>query len=97
MAHEEQMTQCALWDTRVDRYFSRSFQWETVSNALLKSNIAMSTWVPESKEDNGSCMVVVFHKKACSECFFKVGDDMVADDVHKKLTWNRRQLYPDVA
>ena len=38
----------------------------TVSNALLKSNTAMSVWVPVSKEEKRSCMVVrscVSHEK----------------------------------
>ena len=38
----------------------------TVSNALLKSNTAMSVWVLVSKEEKRSCMVVrscVSHEK----------------------------------
>ena len=30
----------------------------TVSNALLKYNIAMSVWIPVLKEEKRSCMVV---------------------------------------
>ena len=30
--------------------FVRSFEWGTVSNALLKFNTAMSVWVPVSNE-----------------------------------------------
>ena len=38
-------------------YF-RSFEWGTVSNALLKSNTVMSVWVPVLKEEKRSGLVV---------------------------------------
>ena len=47
--------------------FLRSFEWGTVSNASLKSNTAMSVWVPVSKEKKRSCtkwLEVVFHMRS---------------------------------
>ena len=50
------------WDN-----FVRSFEWGTVSNALLKSNTAMSVWVPVSKEEkiegHAWWFEIVFHMR----------------------------------
>ena len=46
-----------------------------MSNALLKSKTAMSVWVPVSREEKRSCMVIrscVSHEKPSSEAMVKV-------------------------
>ena len=72
-----------------------------MSNALLKSKTAMSVWVPVSKEEKRSYMVIrsfVSHEKPSSEamvkvCYnvvlFKVSHKVAVDYVFKDFTWNR--------
>ena len=71
-----------------------------VSNALLKSNIAMSTRDEGREKATHGGQELCFTREACSETmvemcqnvvFLKIGHEMEADDVLKKLTWDKHQ------
>ena len=82
-------------------YFLGVFEWGTVSNVLLKSNTAMSFWVPVSKEEKKSCMAVrscISHEMPALKpwlrsvrmlCSSRQIHKVAVDDVFKDFTWNR--------